>query len=149
MKATAGRLEGFSIVECLIVLLLAGIIAAVALPNIRQLQLEWGLWGGMGSFEAALQWGRLHAVTSNAPLILSISDDGRGWCWIDAQTKDFLPNSARTFPAGLQITSMPKSPLRFYEHGNAAPAGTFVITGEAGSWSVVVSPGGRIRVEKD
>jgi len=135
--------------ECLVVLVLTGILATVAVPNIHRLKLEWSLWGGMETLEAALQWGRMHAVTSNAPLIFSVSGDGRSCYWLDAQTKDAVRNSSRTFPAGLKITSAPKSPLRFYQHGNAAPAGTFIITGEAGSWSVIVSPGGRIRAEKN
>lgn len=149
MKAAEGDETGFSIVECLVVLVLTGIIATAALPNIRRLQQEWVLWGGMESLEATLQWGRMHAVTSNAPLIFSVSDSGQNYFWIDAQTKDPVQNSGRTLPAGLKITSTPRSPLRFYQHGNAAPAGTFVIAGEVGSWSVIVSPGGRVRVEKN
>lgn len=149
MKATVGRREGFSIVECLVVLVLAAILATFALPGIRLLEQEWGLWGGMESLEAALEWGRMRAITSNSPLIFSISGDGRSFCWVDAQTGEAIENSSRTFPGKLKITSSPRSPLRFYQHGNAAPAGTFVVSGEAGYWSVVVSPGGRIRVEKN
>ena len=58
-------------------------------------------------------------------------------------------NSARRLPRGIRIAAAPKRPLRFYPHGNAVPAGTFTLAGDAGSYSVIVTPGGRIRTQRN
>jgi len=149
MNSVVNRRDGFSLVECLIVLVSAAIILTIALPNVQRLQQEWTLWGSMTALEATMQWGRMHAVSSNAPLLFSISDGGLRYCWQDAKTGDEFINSVRRLTGGLKIISSPRSPLRFYQHGNAVPAGTFVIAGEAGSYSVIITPGGRIRTERN
>jgi hypothetical protein len=48
----------------------------------------------------------------------------------------------------VRITAAPRRPLRFFQHGNAAPAGTYLLQGERGAFRVVVNPMGRIRIQK-
>lgn len=149
MNVFVWKREGFSLIESLFVLASVAIISTAAVPNIHRMQQEWLLRGGAAAVESALQWGRMHAISSNTPLLFSISDNGIRYCWIDGDSGEEYRNSARTLPDGLRIESSPGSPLRFYQHGNAVPAGTFVVAGGAGSYSVIVSPGGRIRTERN
>lgn len=144
-----GEWEGYSLTECLVVLLATIILATIAVPNIHRLRIEWSLWGGKAALESSLQWGRMHAISSNTPLIFNVTGEGEGYCWLDADSGEPYRNSIRTLPYGLKIVSYPGRPLRFFQHGNAAPAGTFIVAGEAGSYSIVVSPGGRIRTERN
>jgi hypothetical protein len=148
IRKICGESGGFSLIELIIVLMGATILMAAAIPGISRLQQEWNLWGGARMVEASLQWGRLHAVSANTPVLFSIEDD-RTFCWVDPIGGDRYADSIRKIPAGLSIISSPKRPLRFYPHGNAAPAGTYGIKGSTGSYSVVGSPGGRIRVQKN
>lgn len=141
--------DGYSLIECLIVLVTAAIITTFAIPNMQHLMQEWSLWGGKAVLESSLQWGRMHAVTSNTPLIFNIYEDGLHFGWIEEESGEEFLNSVRNLPNGVEIVSSPRRPLRFYQHGNAVPAGTFVVAGPSGSYSVIVSPGGRIRTERN
>jgi hypothetical protein len=141
--------EGYSLAELLAVIACASILLAAALPNIARLQSEWALWGNARILEASLQWGRMHAIASNASLLFEVDDSRQRFCWVDPESGESYSGSVRYLSHGVHIIACPKRPLRFYQHGNAAPAGTYMLAGKAGSYSVVVSPGGRIRIQKN
>jgi hypothetical protein len=126
----------------------AVVLMAAAVPSMSRMQQEWNLWGGVRMVESSLQWGRMYAVSANTPVLFAVEDD-RTFYLVDPIRGDPYADSIRQLPAGVSILSYPKRPLRFYPHGNAAPAGTYTIQGSTGSYSVVVSPGGRIRVQKN
>jgi len=138
---------GFSLPEAIIVLWLAVILAAAALPGVIRLGRGWALVGGTRMLESSLLWARMHAVTSNDSLALIVEPGGRRFMWQDS-TGSLYGNSIRDLPGGIAITKSPSRPLRFYQHGNAAPAGTFVVQGTTGSYRVIVSLMGRIRIER-
>lgn len=140
---------GYSLVEWVITMACATILLAAAIPNIAGLQKAWALWGGARMLEASMQWGRMHAIASNAPAIFEVDHTKERFNWTDALTGKCYGDSVRYLPRGVRIVAVPGRPVRFYPHGNAAPAGTYTIAGDAGSYSVVVSPGGRIRVQKN
>lgn len=141
--------SGVSLIEMLIILSCAGILLTAAVPNFNHLQQQWTLWGGTHLLESSLHWGRAHAVSANTSMMLTIEDDGRRFYWSDGYSGERLEGTVRHLPGRVRIAASPRRPLRFYQHGNAAPAGTYVVQGEAGSYRVVVSPGGRIRVLRD
>ncbi len=141
-------MRGFSLIECVIALACGAILLTVSVPGIRRFQQEWALWGGMKTVEASLYWGRTRAIAANSPMAFIVREDGRQFWWSDSSSSLPYEKSFRRLD-GVRIASCPKKPLRFYQHGNAAPAGTFVVQGEKGSYSVIVSPGGRIRVQKN
>ena len=140
---------GFSLLECLIVISCAVILITIAIPNLYRLSNEWTLWGTTRSLESSLQWGRMHAITSNTPMLFNVFEDGKQYCWVDPTSGKKYSNTSRILPDDIQIESSPRRPLRFYHYGNAVPAGTYVVKGRAGSYSVVVSPGGRIRIQRN
>ena len=132
-----------------VVLACGGILLAIAVPNFQQLRNQWALWGAAHLVESSLQWGRLHAVSSNGSLRFDVEQDGSGYHWTDPETGAPYEASRRILPWGVRIVSSPHTSLRFYPHANAAPAGTFVIRGDAGQYRVIVSIAGRIRVQRD
>jgi Tfp pilus assembly protein FimT len=140
---------GYSLIELVIVLACATIMIAIALPSFSQFQREWALWGNAHSVENALQWGRMHAIASNAPILFEVSENGSRYGWIDPESGASYSESFRFLTHGVRITSSPKRSLRFYPQGYAVPAGTYVIQADTGSYSVIVSPGGRIRFQKN
>jgi len=121
---------------------------AASLPNLNRLQQEWSLWGAARLIESSLQWGRTHAVTANTSMVFVVADGGQGFYWMDGYSGEKYDRSHCGLPGQVYISSSPRKPLRFYQHGNAVPAGTFVIKGEAGQYRVVVNAGGRIRVQR-
>jgi type II secretory pathway pseudopilin PulG len=144
-----GAGEGYSLAELMVVLACVGVLFSAATPGVTHWQKEWSLWGCTRNLEASLQWGRMHAISSNAPILFEIDADNQKYYWKDPQSGDPYSGTIRQLPRGVRITSYPKRSLRFYQHGNAAPAGTYKLEGETGSYSVVVSPGGRIRIQKN
>lgn len=141
--------EGYSLVELLIVVVCAAVLLGTAVPNIAHLHHVWALWGSARVLEASLQWGRMHAITANAPVLFEVDENRQKFYWVDPATRNPYENSVRHLSHGVRIIRHPKRPLRFYQHGNAAPAGTYVLENGAGSISVVVTPGGRIRFNKN
>jgi type II secretory pathway pseudopilin PulG len=141
--------DGYSLAELVLVLACIAILISAAVPNITRLQDEWALLGGARILEASLQWGRMHAIAANTSLLFEVDSVRQEFCWADPVSGDHYENSVRLLPRGVRILSAPKRPLRFFPHGNAAPAGTFDLAGDAGSYSVIVTPGGRIRIQRN
>src|SRR5512143_2654181 len=141
------RDEGLSLIEAVIVLLCAALLTTVALPNLHGLQQRWSLWGGARLVETSLQWGRMYAVTTNGAMSFQVDQGGRQFSWSDPSSGERYESPVRFLPGRIRIISSPHTPLRFYQRGNAAPAGTYVLQGEAGLCRVVVNTMGRIRIQ--
>ena len=141
--------EGYSLVELMAVLACLTILVTAAAPSVMHWQKQWALWESALTLENSLQWGRMHAISANTPIMFEIDAGGKKYYWTDPQSRNRYTRTIRQLSKGIRIASCPKRPLRFYQHGNAAPAGTYVIEGESGSYSVVVSPGGRIRIKRN
>jgi hypothetical protein len=141
--------SGYSLAELLIVLACATTLITAALPGLIKLQQDWALWGSARVLESSMHWGRAHAIASNAPLIFHADDVRQEFFWEDAASGEPYAGSLRRLARGVRFAAAPRRPLRFYPHGNAAPAGTYTVAGKLGSYSVVVSPGGRIRIQKN
>jgi len=140
--------KGVGLIELLVVLGLAGIAAGGAVPGIHRIQQEWALWTGAHMVESSLLWARAHAISANDSLLLIVDPDGRGFYWQDPDGTRY-DTSVRSLPTGVCIVQSPKRSLRFYQHGNTAPAGTFVLQNDAGTYRVIVSILGRVRVVRD
>lgn len=129
----------------LIVLGLVGVMAGGASPGVHRIRQEWALWGSAHLVESSLLWARAHAIASNDSLTFIIDLNGSRFYWL-APDGTRYDNSIHNLPPGVSIVKSPLKPLRFFQHGNAVPAGTFVVQGQAGTYRVVVSVMGRVRV---
>lgn len=149
MKLDVKNRDGYSVLECLIVLCCAAVAVTLSVPGLYHLQQEWTLWGCARSVESSLRWGRARAVSSNTSVLFEISGNGDRYCWIDAESGQRYENTARRMPESVRIESHPARSLHFYPSGHAVPGGTYVIRSNAGSYSVVANPGGRIRINRN
>jgi Tfp pilus assembly protein FimT len=139
---------GHSLIELTVAGACMAILIVSAVPGLNHLQQEWTLWSAAHLMQASLQWGRMHAIATNTPVSMEVDAGGRRLFWSDPTTAEPLVNSIRNLPDAVRIVSFPKSPLKFYPRGNAAPAGTYVLQGDAGTYRVIVNIAGRIRLEK-
>jgi hypothetical protein len=139
---------GFSMVECAAVIVCTAILLLASIPAVEHLHQTWTLWTGACLMESTLQWGRFHSISANASLMLEVDPEGTSAGWRDPETGSTYGAGVCHLPWGGRITSSPSKPLRFFPRGNAAPAGSYTLKNTAGSFRVVVSPAGRIRVEK-
>lgn len=146
--AASGAVSGVGLVEMLLAIACASVLAGAAIPNLHRLLQEWSLRGGVQLLETGLLWGRMYCIGANTSLELVVGDDGRSFYWADPDSGAPFRHTVRFLPMRVRIISMPRRPLRFYPHGNAAPAGTYVLEGGTGAFRVVVNIAGRIRVQK-
>lgn len=140
---------GVSLTELVLTLACGMILATAAVPNVFRLQQEWTLLGGARLVESSLQWGRMHAISANTSVMLEVDEGGRSFYWEDATSGERFETTIRYLPGSVRIVDSPSRALRFYPRGNAAPAGTYRLQGDCGSYSIVVNIGGRIRLQKD
>jgi prepilin-type N-terminal cleavage/methylation domain-containing protein len=148
-KISVNNQTGFTLQELLVVVAIIAIIASIGVPGFVRIQKGWSLWGNARMVETSLQWGRMRAITANAPVLFEVEEGGRRVMWRDPATGEVFATTVRHMNGGSRITSSPKTPLRFYPRGNAVPSGTYRIEGETGSYSIVVTPGGRVRFQKN
>jgi hypothetical protein len=137
------------LLESMMVLMGGAVLMAMAVPGLHRMQQRWALWGGAQIVDMSLQWGRMYAVTANGSVSFEVDAGGAGFHWKDPESGERYESSVRFLPGSVRITGAPGQPLRFYQRGNAVPAGTFVISGPGGSCRVIVSPSGRIRMQWD
>jgi hypothetical protein len=120
-------------------------MAAGAVPGAQRIRQEWELWGSAHLVESSLLWARAHAIATNDSLIFIIDQNGSRFYWIEPGGTRY-EDSVHYLPAGIRIIQSPQKSLRFYQHGNAVPAGTFVLQGPPGTYRVIVNMMGRVRV---
>jgi Tfp pilus assembly protein FimT len=141
--------RGYSLVELVVVIACTTVFVSAAVPNLSRLQQEWALLGGARLLESSMHWGRMRAISANTSVRFEVDGTGTMFFWVDPATGDKYANSVRYLSWGVRIVSQPKKPVRFFQHGNAVPAGTYTLQRGGESYSVVVSPGGRIRIQKN
>ncbi len=147
-RAARGGIAGIGLLELLLVIACGSVLAGAAVPNLHRLVQEWSLRSGVQLFETGLLWGRMHCIGANTSLTLVVGDGGRSFHWQDPSSGARYEHTVRFLPPKVRIASEPRRRLRFYPHGNAAPAGTYVLEGETGAFRVVVNVAGRIRIQK-
>ncbi len=141
--------EGLSLLELMMVLACTAVLLAIAVPNLNKLYQEWTLWGAAHTLETSLRWGRLQAISANSAMMFVVAAEGKNYYWVDPESGARFERTVTYIPARVRLTGFPRRPLRFYPRGNAAPAGSYTLVGEAGTYRVVVSFVGRIRVQRD
>lgn len=143
------RCGAFTLVEAAVVLFCAMTLLAAGIPAFQHLQEEFSLWSSARLLECSLQWGRQRAVAANGAVAFSVLENGGSYRWVDAASGEAIHSSARHLAGDARIAEAPRTPVRFFPSGRAAPAGTYVVRGRAGAYRVIVAPSGRIRVQRD
>jgi hypothetical protein len=131
-------------------------LALVCLISILVSTLGAGVWGRADEqvrlhsasriFASALLQARSQAIAKNVPLRLHINPDGRRFA---VEPANLQPASWQHLPSGVSFTGAPLAAPVFYSRGSIVPAGTYLLSNRAGSMKVILSPGGRIRWQRD
>jgi Tfp pilus assembly protein FimT len=135
------------LLETMIAVLGGMVLMSMAVPLLHRMQHRWALWGAAQVVDMSLQWGRMYAVTANGPLSFEVDAGGSGFHWSDPESGETYESSVRFLPRSVRITESPRQPLRFYQRGNAVPAGTYVLSGPGGTCRVIVNAAGRVRIQ--
>lgn len=137
--------QGWSILEILIVSLIISVCAGVGVSSLIGIRAMQTLQSTARILAADLSTLRTRAVSLNRPLSLVVAEDGMSYGLAARAT---TPERWVGLRSGIRITSSPSHPVTFYSRGNAAPAGSLILTSPRGaSVRVIVAPFGRIRWE--
>jgi Tfp pilus assembly protein FimT len=140
---------GYSLIELMLVTACTVILFLAAVPALDRIQNEWMLWSAAHLLENSLQWGRMYAISTNTSVVMEVDPGGSSFFWSDPVSAARLESTTRQLPRNVRIVACPNHPVRFYPRGNAAPAGTYSLQGNVGTYRVIVNIAGRIRVEKN
>jgi type II secretory pathway pseudopilin PulG len=138
--------RGYTLLELTLVCLLTVLVCGLGANLWGQAAEQVRLQSAGRTFAAALIEARSQAITRNVSLRLHINPDGRHFSLVPPHLQ---PALWRPLPSGVSFSGAPRASPVFYSRGSVVPAGTFLLRNEIGTIRVVVSPGGRIRWERD
>lgn len=144
------REQGYTLIETLIAVTLVLILGASGLYGWRSWQQEQRLWQTAGSLRDYLLYLRNDANWHNRDRRLRVNHEAQGWCLTaDDAVLEGCPagNPAIFRPPWAEVSLSKMTPnLAFFGLRNTAWAGSLMVSSEAGSWTIVISNWGRIRL---
>jgi general secretion pathway protein H len=123
---------GFTLIELIVVLAVAGLALAVLLPNLNAGSDSVELRAAATEIRAVLRAARSTAITGNRDLLFAIDDSGRGY---------LLDGEAHRFRSGgftvRNLHIEPPARIAFFATGGSS-GGRFTIVGRRGEQAVTV-----------
>jgi prepilin-type N-terminal cleavage/methylation domain-containing protein len=151
--------EGFSLIELMIVLVIFGIVSAIALPGLNRFLRSVELNGTVTRMATSLRIVRQRAVTENNNYIAVLgANDNVAW-WDDDDNdgvKDGTEKSGENapIPSWMTVTNDPLNPfasdtLTFTPNGSSSQSGTLIFSNADGYQRTlsVIRPTGMVTVQ--
>lgn len=144
------REQGYTLIETLVAVTLVVILSASGLYGWRSWQQEQRLWQTASALRDYLLYLRNDANWHNRDRRLRVNREAQGWCLTaDDTVLAGCPagNPAIFRPPWIEVSLSKITPnLAFFGLRNTAWAGSLMVSSGAGSWTVVISSWGRIRL---
>jgi len=155
-----GRDAGFSLMELMVVLVLFGIVSAIALPGFNKFMRAMDLNNQMQILATNLRVVRQRAITENNNWVIYYDSTNKGWGWWDDDDNDGVKDGMERYaapeklPGWITVTNsttnpFPSDSLSFQPNGSASASGSVIFTNPEGftrSLSVV-RPTGMVTVQ--
>ena len=106
------RMTGFTLIEMLVTLAVAGLIAGIAFPRVQGGMTAMEFRMGAGQVAEGLRTARAEAIRTGEPVALKL----------DGRTLVIGENAPLELPASVSVTARQDAPVTFYPDGTAEPA---------------------------
>lgn len=127
------RQSGFTLIELMMVVVLAGIMAVIGLPSFRDFVEGQRIKTASSDFFAAALYARSEAIKRNAEVEVAAATGGWVNGWVVQVTASGLDLDSRAAFTGLTFTLSPDNSLTVLKFGGngrlTSAATTFVVTG--------------------
>jgi prepilin-type N-terminal cleavage/methylation domain-containing protein len=155
-----GAQAGFTLAELAVVMIIFGIMAAIALPGFNRFLRSMDLNGEVQTTASMLRVVRQRAITENNDYCVYYDSASRKLTWFDDDNNDGLKEgtektgSTNPYPAWLTVTPSVSNPfaadtLVFYPNGSTNTSGSLIYTNTDGYFRSlsVVRPTGMVTVQ--
>lgn len=134
---TAKGSRGFSVIELVIVLALAAMVASFAVPSLQRSLALTRLQTSAVELAAELNFARTIALTRGAVFQLSVDTGNGTYQVVDPADPDHPPRTAKGLERGIRFAAVPDEPIEFRPRGFAR-GGTLRLTDGSGNFVEVV-----------
>ena len=149
------RLEGFSLIELMMVICVLAIISAIATPSLLNWRSGAKLRGAVSNLKRDMELARLKAIQVNDTVVIHFTSNSYKVFKDDGLTSGVYDDGeplygARTLPAGVKIDLGQTSPLgwvaRFKGRGTANAGSTVLVNDKGTEKKITVNSLGRITI---
>lgn len=148
--AAMNRQRGYTLIETLIVISIVLILSASGLYGWQRWQQSQRLWQTASAIRDYLLYLRNDANWHNADRRVRVNRTAQRWCLVadDSILADCPSGNPAVFqPLWTEVSLSKITPnLTFFGVRNTAWAGSIALSSAAGSWNIVISSWGRIRL---
>lgn len=155
-----GHEAGFTLMELMVVLVIAGIVSAIAIPGLNKFLRSVDLNGQIQQTATMIRVVRQRAITENNNYVLYWDGVVKGWGWYDDDNNNGVQEGTEkhkspvALPAWITVTDSGTNPFvspicTFLPNGSASESGTAIFTNSDGytrSLSIV-RPTGMVTVQ--
>lgn len=129
MSAIGKREHGFTLIEMLVTLAVAGLIAGIAFPAIDRMIARQDFAATAATLGLALRSARAEAIGDGETVYFALSADGRSYGGRDAEAQQ-LPDA--------MTLALPPGGIAFFEDGTST-GGVLLLTGQGASLRLEVN----------
>ncbi len=154
------RSPGFTLPELMVVMVVFGIVSAIALPGFNRFMRSLDLNSQVQKIATTIRVVRQRAITENNNFVVWWSDADRGWGWYDDDNNNGVKDGPEKFespvplPTWITVTNsmvnpFPSDTLTFFPNGSASASGSAILTNSDGFFRSlsVVRPTGMVTVQ--
>lgn len=138
----SGAKQGYSLIELIVTIAMAGILAAIALPSWNKLLPSYQLDSSVRQVQSELHNIKMRAATENVGFQLVYSDGGASY----SIKRESAVLVTKPLPAGVIVTNT--GAISFSPRGTASANRIRLRSSDGGCKQVVVSATGRVRICK-